>query len=217
MLPLPVLGQNEKLIFEDNFSKSISPKRWKIEMENLPKSSVITQDSALFLDTKGGITLWLRKKLKGNYKITYLRTVIMNNGINDRLSDMNQFWLAGSGKKDFFSNRTGKFEEYDSLKLYYVGMGGNYNTTTRFRKYQGNGEKTLLSEKNDSLHLLKPNLEYKITIIVQDKTTSFWIDEQCIFSQTDSGLLQEGYFGFRSTFSHQKIRRFKIYRLTKKY
>jgi hypothetical protein len=41
--------------------------------------------------------------------------------------------------------RTGAFADYDTLKTYYVGQGGNGNTSTRFRRYVGRpGERPLL-------------------------------------------------------------------------
>ena len=33
--------------------------------------------------------------------------------------------------------RSGTFAEYNDLLTYYVGLGGNRNTTTRFRRYIG--------------------------------------------------------------------------------
>jgi rhamnogalacturonan endolyase len=110
-------------------------------------------------------------------------------------------------------NRDGKFESYDNLKLYYVGMGGNSNTTTRFRKYLGNGEKPLLKEYLDKLHLLKPNFEYRIKIVVKDNTTSFWVNNELYFFYEDPERLEEGYFGFRSTFSNHQIDHFRVYQL----
>jgi rhamnogalacturonan endolyase len=109
--------------------------------------------------------------------------------------------------------RSGILESYDSLQLYYVGMGGNSNRTTRFRKYEGNGQRTLLQEYTDTAHLLQPNKVYHITIIVKDNTTSFWVDGECYFISNDPALFKEGYFGFRSTKSHQEISKFRVYRL----
>jgi rhamnogalacturonan endolyase len=102
-------------------------------------------------------------------------------------------------------------QQYDSLQLYYVGMGGNTNSTTRFRKYEGNGERTLLQEYTDASHLLKPNKNYHIKIEVLNGITSFWVDGICYFTYKDTSPISEGYFGFRSTWSHQEISNFKCY------
>ena len=37
----------------------------------------------------------------------------------------------------FARPRSGAFAEYNDLLTYYVGLGGNRNTTTRFRRYIG--------------------------------------------------------------------------------
>lgn len=68
----------------------------------------------------------------------------MNGGKNDRISDLNQFWMANDPNNYNLFTRNGVFEAYDSLQLYYVGMGGNSNTTTQLRKYRGNGQRVLL-------------------------------------------------------------------------
>src|SRR5690606_17921088 len=97
--------------------------------------------------------------------------------------------------------RTGKFAEYDSLRMYYVGFGGNYNTTTRFRKYHGDGRKEIIHDLAGKDHLLKPNHVYKIRIRMENDKVEFWVDDEFFFSYTDPDPLMEGYFGFRSTWS----------------
>ncbi len=207
-----IFAQKSNLIFKDDFDEQLNSKNWIVEMENLPNSSVFTKAKKLVLDTKGGVTVWLNKRLTGNYKISYKRRVIFEGEQNDRVSDLNQFWLAEDPKNKNLFTRKGKFEEYDSLKLFYVGMGGNSNTTTRFRKYEGNGNKPILQEKSDSLHLLKANQVYQISIIVKNNETSFWVNGECVFNYSGQNLPKAGYFGFRSTFSHQEIWNFRVER-----
>ena len=102
-------------------------------------------------------------------------------------------------------------ETYDSLKMYYVGMGGTTNSTTRFRKYQGNGERTLLQEYKDSAHLLQPNKDYIITIEVIKNKVRYLVDGKTFFEYDDPAVLKEGYFGFRSTKSRQSIDWIRVY------
>ena len=132
---------------------------------------------------------------------------------NDRLSDLNQFWMAIDPLKENLFTRSGVFSEYDSLLLYYVGFGGNSNTTTRFRKYTGNGERVLLNDLTDKEHLLKPNKEYLIKIVVYDGLSKFFVDDKEFFSFRDINPITEGYFGLRTTQSRQEIDDFKVYRL----
>lgn len=178
-----------------------------------PGSKVHIKDGQLLLDTKGGVTVWLNKKLSGNIRIEYTRKVIIDTGRNDRLSDLNTFWMASDPKNNNLFTRNGVLESYDSLQMYYVGMGGNTNRTTRFRKYQGNGERTLLQEYKDTAHLLRPDKTYKIVIEVKDGVVSYAVNGEKYFEYNDPAVLKEGYFGFRSTKSRQAIDAIWIWQL----
>lgn len=208
---------HDKLIFTADFSKPIDDKLWVTEIEPKPGaiSSVNTKNNALILDTKGGVTVWLNKLLTGNIRIEYDRQVLVGNGTNDRLSDFNQFWMATDPHNSNLFTRNGKFEEYDNLQLYYVGMGGNTNKTTRFRKYESGGTKPIIKEYLDAPHLLKANKSYHIQIIVNKGVTSYWVDGECFFTWSDPSPLTSGYFGFRSTWSRQEIENLKIFDLGK--
>jgi rhamnogalacturonan endolyase len=203
----------EKLICSADFAKPLDTIHWKVEMAPEPNSSVYTQDHKLVLDTKGGVTVWLNQLLEKNIRIEYDRKVVMAGGVNDRLSDLNNFWMAIDPRNKNLFTRNGVLESYDSLQLYYVGMGGNSNRTNRFRKYEGNGERRLLQEYTDTAHLLQANKVYHIAIVVKNGVTSFWVDGQCYFIYKDSTPLQKGYFGLRSTKSRQEISKFSVYQL----
>lgn len=204
---------NGTLIYSDNFTNPLDTSRWIVEMAPAPNSSVYTQHGKLVLDTKGGVTVWLNMSLSKNIRIEYDRKVVIAGGVNDRLSDLNNFWMARDPRNKNLFTRNGVLESYDSLQLYYVGMGGNSNRTNRFRKYEGNGERKLLQEYTDPAHLLQANKVYHITIVVKNGVTSFWVDGACYFSYKDPAPLLEGYFGFRSTKSHQEITKFRVYQL----
>jgi len=202
-----------KLIYADNFSKPLDPKTWVAEIEPAANTSVVyTKNKALVLDTKSGVTVWLNKMLSGNIQIEYDRVVLVDTGKNDRLSDFNQFWMATDPHNANLFTRNGKFEAYDDVNLYYVGMGGNTNKTTRFRKYF-NGQKPLIQEYLDKPHVLQPNKTYHIKIVVNKGVTSFWVDGERYFTYTDPTPLTSGYFGFRSTWSRQSVTNFKVYQL----
>jgi hypothetical protein len=111
--------------------------------------------------------------------------------------------LAGMEK------RGGVFKNAASMQLYYVGYGGNHNTTTRFRRYNGQPNPPLLREYTDSAHLLRPNHWYRIRIETQYQRTRFYIDDELLFDFTDPESLVRGWFGFRTTWSHCMIRRFR--------
>jgi rhamnogalacturonan endolyase len=202
----------DALIYEADFTKEIERHEWIVESES-GANVVRTEQGRLVIDAAGGVTVWLNKLLEGNIRIEYERTVLMDGKAHDRLSDLNQFWMAQDPRNPNLFTRSGTFEEYDSLQLYYAGMGGNSNTTTRFRKYDGQGNRVLLHEYKDEAHLLKANRKYHISIIIKDDATSFWVDGECYFSYRDPAPLREGNFGFRSVHSRQEVANFRIYQL----
>jgi len=202
--------KKNKLIFRDDFD-SLS-KRWIIETPAHKNSKVFAADGKLIIDVAKGATVWYDKKLAGNYIIEYKRKVIVNGGVNSRLSDLNNFWMASDPKNANLFTRTGVFEEYDNLNLYYVGMGGNTNSTTRFRRYGGN-ERRLLKEYTDKEHLLEANREYRIAIVYYNGESKFFVDGEEYFSFNDTVPLMGGYFGIRTTYSHHEIDDFSIYSL----
>ena len=203
----------KKLIYADDFSSALDKVHWMVEMEPAEGSSVYTNKNNLVLDTRKGVTVWLNKFLEGDLQIEFDREVKVDKGKNDRLSDMNAFWMASEKREHRPFGRKGVFEQYDSLNLYYAGIGGNTNTTTRFRKYEGDGRKTVIKEYLDAAHLLIKNKQYHIKILVLGNTTSLWLDGQKYFEFSDPDFLDEGYFGFRSTWSRQSIKNFKVFQL----
>ena len=206
-------NEEAKLIFSEHFSARLDTSLWKVEIAPSSASKVYTKRGQLFLDTKGGVTVWLNKRLSGNIRIEYSRKVLVDTGANDRLSDLNTFWMATDPLNKHLFTRNGVLESYDSLRMYYVGMGGNTNTTTRFRKYQGNGQRTLLKEYKDSGHLLTANKEYRIIVEVIANRVRYAVNDEIFFEYKDPAVLKEGYFGFRSTKSRQSIDWIKIYRV----
>src|SRR4051812_22905057 len=192
-----------KLLYKDQFNGDL--KNWVSEYVASPASSVTVKDRKLVIDVDGGATVWFNKVLKGNIMITYKRKVIMDSGRNDRLSDLNQFWMASDPKRKNLFTRTGEFSKYDSLSLYYAGIGGNSNTTSRFRKYTGDGKRILLFDLVDTEHLLVANKVYGVRIVVYKGVTSFFLDDKPFFTYHDERPLKAGYFGFRTTESRQEI------------
>ncbi len=200
-----------ELLYHDNFKNGLD--NWVVETILSPNSRIQAKNGKLVLDVENGTTVWFNKKLSGNLLIEYYRKVIVDNGCNDRLSDLNQFWMASDPRNENLFTRKGILSEYDSLKLYYAGIGGNYNTTTRFRKYQGNGERTLIYHFQDEEHLLKPNKTYLIQIVIYNGRTILFLDGKEYFNYKDDNPLTEGFFGFRTVKSHQEIYDFKVYQL----
>jgi hypothetical protein len=206
----PDWGQRGALLHEDDFSGPLQG--YVAEYANKPGNLVANRDGRLLIDVDSGATVWLAKRLSGNYLISYTRRVVMEGGKNDRLSDFNHFWMARDPANPNLFTRGGKFEDYDKLELYYVGVGGNTNTTTRFRRY-GKGQRVLLGEFKDAAHLLAPNRDYHIEIAVYKGCTRMRVDGAEVFSYRDPQPLSGGHFGFRTTWSRQTIDDLKVYEL----
>jgi rhamnogalacturonan endolyase len=207
-------AQKSQLIFTDYFNKKTLDSNWIVENAPVKGSSISIQKGKLVLDTENGVTVWYKHKIKGNFEIEYIRTIVMDSGRNDRLSDLNQFWMATDPQQKMFT-RKGGFKEYDSLQMYYVGMGGNYNTTTRMRRYNGKGALKITGEFTDSTHLLKPNTPYRIKLSFTNGTSKFFVNDILFFEFTDSNPFTEGWFAIRSTKSRQVIDDVKIWTTSK--
>lgn len=203
--------QLDKLIYKTNFSKPLDTSIWAVEKLKADSEIVTCNNGNLLLDTYGGATVWLKQPLKGNIHISFKRTVLMQGGKNDRLSDLNVFWMATDSLQNKGFTRKGSFNEYDSLSMYYVGFGGNYNTTTRFRKYTTKGHKQILAEYTDAAHLLQANKTYSIEIVQLNGVVQFIVDGALYFSYQDKQPLTYGYFAFRSTRSRHTISNFQVY------
>ena len=160
----------------------------------------------------------------------------MENGAYDRLSDLNCFWMAssplpnneevakvttplspwrGAGGEVF----SGAFLDYYRLQCYYLGYGGNHNTTTRFRRYNGDTlaiedpshRPPIIKEYTDTAHLLKPNHWYSIRIeVLEDGHTRYFLDEELLVDYRDPSPLLHGWFAFRTTWSHTRLTGFRI-------
>lgn len=190
-------------------------KDWLVEQ--MPGGRVYVENGALVIEDVGGCTVWYRHQLTAPVEITYDAEVIMQDGPFDRLSDLNCFWMAQTPREPAgliasTGHRTGKFATYDTLATYYVGYGGNYNSTTRFRRYTGTGDRPLLPENDlgDPAHLLQPNRVYHLKLVARDGRAEYWRDGERIFSYQDPTPLTSGYFGFRTVKSHLVIRNLRI-------
>ena len=184
---------------------------WVAELEK--PGTVTFSKGVLEIDVPAGATIWWKHELAGPVQIEYEATMIARGGPNDRVSDLNCFWMA---KDALATRRSGKFSDYDSLKTYYVGQGGNSNTTTRFRRYIGHpGERPLLPEHDLAApeYLLKPNVAQKIRLVADGHRIQYWRDGRLVFDFTDPDPYTRGYFGLRTTQSHIRIRNLRIGRL----
>lgn len=189
-------------------------KSWTVESESADYSVTTLGGDTLDIRAPKGFTLWYNSKLKGDVTVEYDAEVVVADK-SDRLSDMNSFFMASDPKaKSVFVNlqkRGGVFANQNSLQMYYLGYGGNYNSTTRFRRYTGGERPPVITEYTDSDHLLKANHWYHIRIVKRGGLIRYYVDGECIVDYNDSRPLNEGWFGFRTTLSHTRIANFTTY------
>lgn len=115
-------------------------KYWRVESESPDYRVSFLGDTVEVLSPKG-LTLWRKEKLHADVAVEYDVCIMDEGREGDRLSDMNVFWMASDPEaKDIWARadwRSGIFLRCYTLQMYYLGYGGNSNTTTRFRRYTG--------------------------------------------------------------------------------
>ncbi len=180
------------------------------------------ESDTLDIVSPAGVTLWYRPRLEGDYEISYHACVCMQGGPHDRLSDLNCFWGAADpvSPDDLFARsawRNGIFPRYKTLTLFYVGYGGNNNSTTRFRRYYGADEecpdataRPVIREYSDPDHLLRPNRWLHIVIRVEQGATTYTVDGEELFRQEVGPGTCDGHFGLRLLENHVRIAGFEV-------
>jgi hypothetical protein len=205
-------GTTGTILFADDFHGGLAG--WVVEQQ--PGGTVTAKDGHLIIDDAGGCTVWLRRELEVPVLITYVARV----SSASRVSDLNCFWMAtdpaapGGEVLATSARRTGALAEYDALRLYYVGAGGNANTTTRFRRYTGTGERPLLPEHDlrDRRFLLRGNQTYHVILLAAGGRVQYLRDGVVFFDYADPQPLTTGRFGFRTVHSRIELRHFRVWR-----
>lgn len=187
-------------------------RQWVVEQQ--PGGRVFVESGRLVIADSGGATVWFRAELIAPVIIRYDVTVASS----ARVSDLNCFWMAShaSAPQDLFAAdrpRSGRFADYDGLRTYYVGYGGNNNSTTRFRRYDGSGARPLAPDHDlrSPDVLLRPDHRYRIELrALADGRVQFWRDGEKLFDIVDPEPLTRGWFGFRTVNSRLEISTFEV-------
>ena len=198
-------------------SSTVLAQTWTVEAEDASTSSISWKGNEADIIASKGLTLWFDQQMHGNVVIEYEAQIVKDKRFKTkdglpRISDLNCFWMA-----DRMLGRQGaNFVEHYVLQTYYMGYGGNWNTTTRFRRYTGDERGVsdaayrpiVLREYTDADHLLKPDHWYKIRLEQIDGHVRYYIDGECLIDYLDPRPLRQGYFGFRTTQAHARLRNF---------
>lgn len=204
------------VLYEDPFNDA-DTSAWVIESETPVDLLASVSQGVLDIDVPEGITIWNKTRFKGNVMFEFDVTVVKSGGSNDRVSDLNCFWMATDPEfpNAFFHRsawRGGKFWNYYSLNLYYVGYGGHDNTKTRMRRYDADmpPPPPILKEYDDTAHLIEPNKKNSVRIVCFESRVLYFFNGEKIIDITDEHPYKEGYFGFRTTKNHMKIHHFRV-------
>ena len=203
------------LLYKDDFR---SLENWHIEAEK--PGQIRAANGVLDIDVPAGVTLWFKPHLEGPLSIEFEATAVAEGGPNDQVSDLNVFWMANNvdGQQPVFAHvRSGKFEDYNTLLTYYVGLGGNRNTTTRMRRYVGDPVLRPLRPGDDLAgdpYMLVPNRRQTIRLVANGKLIEYWRDGTRIFSMEDAASYESGWFALRTTYSHLRISHLRIRRIS---
>lgn len=198
------------------YALSTHAQTWRVEAEDAA-SSVTWKDGVATIVAPKGLSLWCEEKMDGNTVIEYEARIVADKRMKDadgkvRVSDLNCFWMA-----DHCGGYGGRFVDNYALQLYYMGFGGNGNTTTRFRRYTGDARgidsvayrPAILKEYTDKAHLLEGNKWYKIRLEQQDGHARYYINGELLVDYVDPKPLKAGYFGFRTTLAVAQLRNFR--------
>ncbi len=216
-----MMSESKKYIqSQSGFCTELFKTYWTIEAQ---ENEINFVNDTIEIIAKKGFTMWRNEELSGNIEISYRACVMDEGKEGDRLSDLNCFWMARDPENpgDIFRRsgwRGGVFGRYYSLNMYYLGYGGNSNTTTRFRKYNGDFDSfqdsgsrpEVLQEYTDSENLLVPNRWYTVRIVCTGGKVQYYMDDKLLVDFTDDNPYTSGWFGFRTTQSRVKLTDFTI-------
>jgi Domain of unknown function (DUF6250) len=208
--------EDEGLLYSDDFRDGLG--QWLVEAEQ--PARVAARQGVLDIDAPAGCTIWFRNALVSPVGIEYEVTAVGQGGPNDTASDINCFWMATDSRVPsgdvLQRRRSGAFADYDELRTYYAGIGGNRNRTSRFRRYIGRRDDRPLLARHDlsaPANLIQANRSYRIRLIAAGSRIELFRDGRPMFRLDDPEPYTKGHFGFRTTKSHLRIRAFRVFRL----
>lgn len=202
----------------------VALKDWTTE-DHSGEVKILVSGDTLEITAPKGLTLWYNRRITGDYEISYRVKMLMQGGKYDRLSDLNCFWGANDPEHpdNLFARsgwRNGIFQRYKTLSLFYVGYGGNHNSTTRFRQYFAKAADTndavarpVIKEYTDKAHLLLPNKWYDIRIRVEKGITTYRVNGEELFRLPIKDNEGDGHFGLRLLKNHTLFTDFQVKKL----
>jgi hypothetical protein len=224
-----------QLLAEDHFHQGLQ--RWRLEAQD-PRSLVTAEAGVLDVQAPAGLSLWWRAPLQGDVALGFSATPLpapaSAGPLAGRVSDLNMFWHASEADGQPPRPRDGAFASYDSLRAFYVGFGANGNTTTRLRRYDGTGLRTLLDGWADGAEAspadrqgpmqahtrLQVGEAVQVWLVSRQPTADdpvvgrWWVNGRLLFALQASSVTgawpQQGHFALRTTASRWQFRHFQV-------
>ncbi|MET7680542.1 DUF6250 domain-containing protein [Streptomyces sp. NPDC005423] len=201
----------QQLLARDDFRHGTG--QWRTELEQ--GGSATAKGGVLDVDVPAGASVWFKRPFSGRYEIDFTATPVSAGGVNDRVSDLNTFWNARDTRSPenlFATTRSGALADYDYLTTYYAGLGANYDTTTRLRRYVGvAGSRPLVYDYTSPL--LAANRPNRVRLVSDGEHVQYWDNGELVFDYHDDDPYTSGWFAFRTTWSHFHIADFAVRRI----
>jgi len=212
------LSVKATLIHSEDFDSDLS--KWVKEIQPIDNSEVSIKDGKLDIDVGAGCSVWFNEKMEGNILIEFDAIIVKDGGVNDHVQDLNTYWMANDPKNpdDIFKQsdaRGGFYKRYFPMSLYYVGLGETQNKRSRFRRYDGLGNRPWLPEHDltESEDLLTGNQLYHIKIISFGNIIQYYRNDELLFELDDPTPFTSGHFCFRTVKNHMTLDNFRVYQL----
>jgi hypothetical protein len=193
-----------KLLYADDFRHGLSS--WKVEME---ESGRVSTKAGRSTRCTAGVTVWFRPRLEGPVMIQYQATVVSAGGPNDRVSDLNSFWMATDPRSpdDLFARMQREAPVHFSPQRNLPDEGGFWSIT-RFDDVRAvsRDHRTFSSERYlcraTPLQGHHRQQDPNRTLIADGHLIQYWCDEEKIFEMTDPQPYTSGWFGIRTKKPH---------------
>ena len=204
-------------LHQDDFRNGLG--HWHIEAEK-PGTHHARADGVLDIDVPAGVTLWFKPRLEGPVVIEFEATAVAEGGPNDQVSDLNVFWMAGNagGEQPVFATpRSGAFARVQRPADVLRGSRRQPQHHHAFPPlHRRPGQSVRCCPNTISARaaaMLVPNRKQRITLIAErphHRIPARW-PASCS-SSTIPRRTSRGWFALRTTCSHLRIERLRIYR-----
>jgi hypothetical protein len=199
--------QRKELLYEETFGRKSWEENWVLNGE----TPAVSDQDFMFRPMSNVI---LNRRFKGPIAIDIEATPIPTGEFSAGLTDAIFIWMMDHPSEDlprFMKNLPdAERGHYLPLPFYWMDFGGTNNVTTRFRRSPG---LRMIRQFSDSPRLLERDHTYKVTLVQNEQTVEFWVDDEPWIRAWDPQPLSEGFIGHRSFNSELRVSSLKVWRI----